>query len=333
MVAVVGTLLALLVFFALFGVFLTQYVPLWMTQNEAALSNQVQTSLATLKSGVDDQYLFGTISSYSVPFTTSSNSVPLIAQPTVASLSYLNGCPSGLSSTGAPESVSTCDFDGLSYATATGGANSKDFSYTDSAVTDYFEVADPNRYYTSVDYFFESDGIAGTQYSGHQWMVVPPPLNITKSGSTVDVQSSFVLLLGNASSFTGLGSKDVTSRLESASSVNSTDRFETTTGAPRTFNVTVKLGLHLACAWYNLLYNLSEQALGAPSTTTWGLTMDNSTGAVASATTSASTTFPSSAVCLISLTSTYELTLTIYGVSYASAYLAEVDLGFNAGGL
>ncbi|MCI4354935.1 MAG: hypothetical protein L3K06_06175, partial [Thermoplasmata archaeon] len=42
-VAVVGTLLAMLVFFSLFGIFIEQYLPLWMTDNESSFTSQTQT--------------------------------------------------------------------------------------------------------------------------------------------------------------------------------------------------------------------------------------------------------------------------------------------------
>ena len=88
-VSVIGTLLALLVFFALFGIFLTQYVPLWMTDNESAWTSQTQQSFAQLKSNMDLQVALGNTGLLSVPFVMSSQSIPLIAQPTQGVLSFV----------------------------------------------------------------------------------------------------------------------------------------------------------------------------------------------------------------------------------------------------
>jgi len=325
-VAVVGTLLALLVFFALFGIFLTQYVPLWMEENENQLSNQMQVSLSTLKSGIDDQYIFGDIPTYSVPFTVSSQSVPLLAQPTEATLSYLTGCPAGFSSTGVPKNITACDFERVVYTTAAGATGSQDHTYNQTMPTNYLEVALPNRYFTPVTYFFENDGLAGTQSQGREWMVVPPPLNVTRTTGNLSVQSSLLDLLGNESSFTGQGTKDLSSHLSSHANVSSVGRFLTAGGAARTFNVTEVYGVHALCAWYNFLYNETDRAFG--STTGWSLTWTGS-----GVTVSQGKTYPTLTYCELSVSESFDLTLTISNVNYATAFVAQSQLNFNAGGL
>jgi len=322
-VAVVGTLLAMLVFFSLFGIFLTQYVPLWMEENENQFSNQMQTSLSTLKSGVDDQYILGNIPSYSVPFTVSSQAVPLLSQPTQATLSYLNGCPAGFSASGAPVNVGACDFERLAYTTAVGAAGSQDHTYNQTAPSDYLEASLPNRYFTEVTYFFESDGLVGSQLSGRAWTVVPPPLNVSKTPGNLSVQSSVLALLGNASSFTGQGSKDLTSHLLSHTSVSSVGRFLTAGHLARTFNVTMAFGIHDVCAWYNFLNNTTYNAFG--STTGWKLTVAGVSGSLSPPL--------ARSVCQASVSATYDLTLTISNVNYAVAFIAQDEIDFNAGGL
>jgi len=323
-VAVIGTLLALLVFFALFGVFITQYVPLWMEDNESLLSSQVQGSLALLKSGVDDQYLFGGIQTYSVPFTLSSASVPLFAQPTVATLAYLTGCSGGFNATtGAPVHAGACDYEAVSYTSGPGGSGSQSHPYSWNVATNYLEVVVPNRYFTPGTYFFENDGVTAAQNGFQQWMVVAPPLNVTKSQGTVSVMSSQVVLLGSPSTFTAGGSKEVTSTLLTNSSVSSANRFLTAAGAARTFNVTLTLGVHEVCAWYNLLYNMTYAALGPASSSTWNLT----------GSWSPSYTAPSTTVCEQSISSSLDLTLKVFNVNYASSFVAQDQVSFNVGGL
>jgi hypothetical protein len=325
-VAVVGTLLALLVFFALFGVFLTQYVPLWMEENESALSSQIESSLSTLKSGIDDQYLIGGIPSYSVPFSLSSQSVPLLAQPTIATLSYLSGCPGGFYATnGTPKNVGSCDFVRLAFTTGAGGAGSKNIPYTQTTPTNYLEVQQADRYYVPVTYFFENDAVVQTQSSSHQGIVAPPPFNVTKGGGGVSFVSSILVFLGSAASYSGQGSKDVTSTLGSSTNISSTGRFLTPSGAPRSFNVTLTMGVHAVCAWYNLLYNDTFNALGPSSSNVWTLTGAGPSGALSLP--------PTSSVCQGAVTNTYELTLEVFGVSSAVAFIAQDQLTFNAGGL
>jgi len=325
-VAVVGTLLALLVFFALFGVFLTQYLPLWMEENESQLSTQAQTSLATLKSGIDDQYLFGNIPSYSVPFTLNSQSVPLLAQPTIATMSYISGCPGGFYPTnGTPREISACEFQRLSFTTGAGASGSQNHPFSQTLPTDYLELSLPDRYYPPVTYFLEMDGITQAQSNSHQSMLAPPLFNVSKTGTSVSVLASLVYFLGASTSFAGVGSKSVTSSVLSLSNASSTSRFLTPTGTPRTFNVTLTVGVHEVCAWYNYLYNMTLAALGPSSSTTWMLTGAQSSGAL--------TLPPSYTVCDNSVYVVNDLTLTVFGVSSAYAYISQNVLTFNAGGL
>jgi hypothetical protein len=326
-VAVIGTLLALLVFFALFGVFITQYVPLWMEENESQLSNQLQMSLSTLKSGVDDQYMIGGIPSYSVPFTLGSQTVPLFAQPTVATLSYISGCPGGFyPSNGTPRQVGGCDFEHISYTAGKMATGSQNNSYHQVSPTDYLELALPDRYYSPVTYFFQADGVTEAQTGVHQWMLVPPPFNVSRSpGGIVSVTSSFQVLVGPASTFSGQGSKDVTSTFISTTNVSSTGRFETPTGVAKTFNVSIALGVHNVCAWYNFLNSTTSAALGPSSSSVWTLTGAQPSGSLALP--------PVSSVCIQSLTTTFDLTLKILGVSSAITFISQDELSFNAGGL
>lgn len=322
-VAVVGTLLALLVFFALFGVFLTQYLPLWMTDNESQLSNEAQGSLAALKNGIDLQYALGTIPILSVPFTISSASVPLLAQPTEGTLSYLTGCPSGFyPGNGTPVVPGSCSYARITYTV--GGGAVRNNPYVGSAPSNILTFSLPNRYYTPITYYLEEDAVEASQGGGHQLMVLPPPINVSKTDGNVTVTSSLVDLLGNASTYTGLGSKDVTSHLVSSSRITSTDRFlngptcatNLSSCVAMSFNVTITLGVHSVCAWYNYLANVTVGS-GASSTVagSWG------SGA------------PSSTVCTASTTQTYDITLTLLNVNYATTFVAQAQLGFNAGGL
>ncbi|HXQ48554.1 MAG TPA: hypothetical protein VN842_02065, partial [Thermoplasmata archaeon] len=136
-VAVIGTLLSLLVFFTLFGVFLTQYLPLWMTDNESQFTAQAAYSFALFKSNVDSQYQFpsGSPQTLGTPFVVSSQGIPLLAQPTESTLVFLpSTCPSGFyvkgvaganaANYGHPVNPALCVFANVSFSHGPGGSGS-----------------------------------------------------------------------------------------------------------------------------------------------------------------------------------------------------------------
>jgi len=329
-VAVVGTLLALLVFFALFGVFLTQYVPVWMTENESVFSDQAATSFALLKSDVDAQYSLGGPASYVTPFVMSSQAVPLLAQPTQAQLTFLpNNCPGNFTANGAPKVPSACVFQRVVMNVNTTVKPFQDHPFNQTSAVALFQMFLPNRYYPTVGYVFEDDAVFQTQLGGHQTVADPPPLNITKVGSNTTVQTSFLELFGNSTSYTGQGSKDVFTHLEFTQPVSSLGHFETVSRAPIPFNLTYEVGTRNVCGWYSFLHTLavtsgltSYSSLSPPAPPTPGYNL----------TTSFSPVPPSSSVCINSGAATYDLTLIVYNVSYATLAYAGVQLGLSQGG-
>ena len=78
------------------AIFLTQYVPLWMSDNEAQFTANAAASFGLLKSSIDSQYVLGAPQTYGLPVQISSDSVPLLAQPTQGTLTFLPQiCPKG----------------------------------------------------------------------------------------------------------------------------------------------------------------------------------------------------------------------------------------------
>ena len=254
-VAVIGTLLALLVFFALFGIFLTQYLPLWMTDNEAEFTSQAATSFATLKSYVDSQYLDGGPSAYGVPFTMSSQGVPLLAQPTGGTLQFIpNSCPGGFWPTttathaaGQPEVPSYCIFQNITLSTGPGGSG----QYSQHVATGLLEMSLPNRYYSAQTFYFEDDGVIQSQGGPQEIMLVPPPFNVTKVGVNTTVTSSFLQLYGNATTVVGQGSQSVFSYLRYSQVVTSS---ASTTGTVKPYTVSFEVGTQNPCAWDRFLW-------------------------------------------------------------------------------
>jgi hypothetical protein len=269
-VAVIGTLLALLVFFALFGIFLTQYVPLWMTENESAFTSQALSSFAQFKSDVDSQYVLDAPPVLGAPFTISSQGIPLIAQPTQGVLNFLpQTCPGGFyapgisgatpSNYGQPVNPSFCVFENQTIRPAFGGHNSLSFAVP----TGLLEMILPNRYYTSQTFIYEADGVIQLQSGGYQIMAYAPPLNLTRLAGNTTVTSSFLQLYGNSTTVAGQGSEEVYSHLLFAQPL-SYNGYNATAHVTRAFNYTFEIGTDFPCAWSSFLFH-QVNVSGIPS--------------------------------------------------------------------
>ena len=242
MVSVVGTLLALLVFFALFGIFITQYLPLWMTDNESAFTSQAQASMATLKSNIDLQIALGNPPSYSTPFSLTSSGVPLLATPTQALLNFLPA-QSGV-------------FANVSMSVGPGGSGPLYRNYSLGTVS----MTLPNRYYSPQTFQLEDDAVIQSQSDISQIVAFPPLLTINSTGTQVGVSLSLVQLLGNATQAIGAGTQEVSSHFLFSQVFSSSGP----TGGG-TFRAEFRLGTHFPCAWSNYLSNTMNRSGVAPS--------------------------------------------------------------------
>ncbi|HYB77266.1 MAG TPA: hypothetical protein VEE83_01110 [Thermoplasmata archaeon] len=309
--AVIGTLLALLVFFALFGLFLTQYVPIWMGENEAGFTSAAGASFAQLKADIDTQYVLGVPPTLGTPFTISSGNIPLIAQPTQGSLVFVpQTCPRGfyaLGVTGAtsanygqPVNSSYCVFENQSLSIGPGGSG----PYYLTVPTGILSMELPNRYYPSQFYQLEADGVVQVQSGGLQQMAYSPPFNVTSLAGNTTVSSSFLQLYGNATTITGQGSEDVYSHLRFTQHLASV-------GSP-TLRYTFEIGTQYPCAWSKFLWHQL-----------------NVSGVIPSGQYSFS---PYTGSCNNPTGVTTDLTLALTAVNYASIYYAGVILSVGIGG-
>ncbi|MGI0132721.1 MAG: hypothetical protein ACREDK_06490 [Thermoplasmata archaeon] len=229
MVSVVGTLLALLVFFALFGVFLTQYVPLWMIDNESQFTSQTQQAFAGLKSNMDLQAALNGPNVYATPFVMSSQGVPLIAQPTQSLLNFVPRLP-GV-------------FANVSMTVGPGGGHA--FYQNFSLGTLQMQL--PNRYYSPQTFEFEDDAVIQSQADTQQVLSFPPTLAFNQSGGQIGVTISLVQMYGNATQTVSVGTQEVYSHFLNTQTFTSTGR------AGAAFNGQFRLGTHFPCAWANYL--------------------------------------------------------------------------------
>jgi len=241
-VAVIGTLLALLVFFALFGVFLTQYLPLWMNENEVSFTNSAESSFAELKSNIDLQTALGSPPVFQTPFTMNSQGVPLIAQPTIGVLSFIPFTP-GV-------------FANVSMNPGPGNSHLFWQNVTLGTVSMYL----PNRYFSPQMFSFEDDAVVQEQTDTTQILAFPPTLTVNQTGSQIAVTMSLVQLLGNASQVITTGTQQVSSHFVFTQTYASNG-----TGLPGSLNASFAIGTHYPCAWASYLNQTLSQSHIAPS--------------------------------------------------------------------
>jgi hypothetical protein len=226
-VAVVGTLLSLLVFLSLFGVFLTFYLPVWMTDNEANFTSGVATSMAVLQSNMVLQAEDGAPAILSTPFTMSSQSVPLLSVPTTGTLAFLPRTP------GASVSLSIPNFL---------AANSP-YKQTFGGSLGTLQLNLPNRYYTPETLQFEDGAVIQYQSDTNQFIAYPPIFGLEKEGNTLDLTMMLTQMYGNATRITSPGTIEVYSQLLGDTQTLKNNE----TGAVASFYLNITT--HYPCAW------------------------------------------------------------------------------------
>jgi hypothetical protein len=207
------------------------------------------------------------------------------------------------------------------------GAGIQNHSYIVWSAEGEVEMQIPNRYYTPQTFFLENDGLVQSQPGGHEWMLLPPTLNVSRVGTNVTVHDTFLELFANSSEFIGQGTEDLTSHLEFSNIVSSADRFlDGSTVEPFTFTYTV--GTVNLCAWYGYLSGVLNASKSA--TTDTNLTVVNGTATVPNPT--SAHPYPTG-LCTNTNKLTYDLTFTVKDVTYASVFSAGVQLNLNVGGV
>ena len=240
-VSVVGTLLALLVFFSLFGVFLSQYLPVWMGDNEVAFTAQVQAAMAELKSNADLQVALGGPSVLTTSLPMSSQGIPVLAAPTQAILNFVQNSP-GV-------------FLNVSMTVGPGGSGPFYQNYSMGAV----QVSLPNRYYVPQTFEYEADAVIQSQSSSQQIVDYLPLISLNQSGQTVSATITAVQLFGNSTQTITQGTEQLYTHLLFRQPMVSTGPV-----GGGTFGATFVLGTHYPCAWGNFLNTTLAQS-GVPS--------------------------------------------------------------------
>jgi len=336
-VAVIGTLLALLVFFALFGVFLTQYVPLWMTDNESQFSSQAAASFAQLKSNIDLQYSIGGPSVMGNPFVLASQGVPLIAQPTQGTLSFVpSSCPPQSVTVGAttsfysfytaallpsgktigqPVNAYRCSFENITIGYGPGGTG---LPYYQRVASGALQMVLPDRYYSTEQYYFEDDAVIQSQFGGYQIMLYAPPFNITTLASNTTITTSFLQTFGNSSTVIGSSSQEVYSHLRYSDYLTTNGKYSSSTRTYTNTNFSIEIGTQFPCAWYSF-FRHQMNVSGLPSAD-YTLTQNGTA------------TYPTTCLNPSLVTTIVWLKITAFVVDYVQIFYAGVQLGMNVGG-
>jgi hypothetical protein len=337
-VAVVGTLLALLVFFALFGIFLTQYVPLWMVDNESQFTAQAAASFAQLKSNVDLQYALGGPPTFGTPFTLTSNGVPLIAAATQGTLTFIpSNCPPqtvsgfpgqtpfytasvhpGGTVIGQPVVPTDCNFVNVTIGYGPGSAGKP---YYQTIQTGTLQMVLPNRYYSAQEFYYEDDGVVQAQYGGYEIMAFPPPLNISTTAGNTSLSTSLLQLYGNSTSVVGQQSQEVFTTLRYSQLSTSNGLYYASNSTFRPTNFTFEIGTFFPCAWYSYLTSAMKTS-GLTNTTQYSITQAGSTNP------------PTLSACSnpTGVTTIVELNIFSFTLSYVSLFNAGAQVTLGVGG-
>ncbi len=297
-VAVIGTLLALLLFFALFGIFLTQYLPLWMSDNEVQFTSEAQQSMATLQSGINLQVQLGRPASIAVPFTMQSDAVPLLSQPTGAQLAFTPQTPG----------VFVC-ISVTSPVLCTNPPPGQHPLYNISLGTLQMTLA--NRYYPAQVFEFEDDAVIQSQGPNSQLVDFPPLLSLNTQGGGLNVTMALLQFYGNATTTVSSGTQDVFSHFKFTEPY-----YESIASG---FNLTFEIGTTFPCAWQTYLSQISVAA-GLGYTTGYTLLAD---GSPVSPTTGCSY--------LTSLSAT-DVLLTLHTATRLNLLFAGTQLSIGVGG-
>jgi hypothetical protein len=252
----VGTIMAMMVFLAALSMFTSQYVPVWMEENEASHMAGAYGQFAALKQAVDMQVLAGTIQGTATvqmfsPLKLGAEGIPMFASPTPGYLSISRSISYDNVSFSFNTSASVVD-----YAARTGGA---------------IKLFVENRYYVAQELAFENDALILKQPDG-QYMKATPQLTITPSGGMYQISYTQIDLRGDDVNFIGFGTRGVKTIMKSTSTTTFTNLTgEQSLGIPATHPF-----LYINhTTYYERAWNTSFNQTLSNSGLRWGLDITN----------------------------------------------------------
>ncbi len=244
----IGTIMAMMIFLTFLSMFMNQYVPIWMEDNEATHMNDVEGEFATLKHSINIQILAGMMGKYDVslysPVTLGAQGIPMFAAPTMGQLS-VNPDPA--------DSKSEINW----VYNVTGASSPEDgnrmFWSNSSGMV---RLLVPNRYFVIQTMVYENDAIILSQKEG-ELVKAPPQITFRQEGSRYNMVITQISMIGNNQTFNGFDNRGITTYLRSATTATYDD-VDSTASVPTdalTGWIYVNQTTHYGSAWYSYLNN------------------------------------------------------------------------------
>jgi hypothetical protein len=237
--ATVGTIMSLLIFLTLFGMFTNQFVPVWMNDNESSHMSTTIQQFASIKSSIDlavSNYANSLIAPAPVfvPVTLSSAGIPVFAAPTAGILSLL------------PMSLTTRPTFNITYTYYSGDEPNTLSPNNDGQSGGMLDLYCPNRYFVEQHLVYENGAIILNQTDG-EYIVAGPQLSIKNMGDaaspSIVVMITYLSLYGTNVTVGGTGSKGVNADLQYAG----TTAYQNLALSDLTIEIVSQHGT----AWYN----------------------------------------------------------------------------------
>jgi len=209
----VGTIMSLLVFISLMGIFTNQFLPVWMSENEATHTSTVIEQFINLKSSIDISISNNPNSLIApspifVPITLSTSGIPVFAGPTAGILS-LSPDTLGQRPTYNINFTWVSDVSGSPQTYQLNGDN-------DGHAGGNLELYCPNRYFVEQRVVYEGGAVILNQSDG-EFVIAGPQLAIRNMGTVSSpnwtIMLTQVTVEGQSNTIGGTGSKGVVANL------------------------------------------------------------------------------------------------------------------------
>ncbi len=271
--ATVGTIMSLLVFISLMGIFTNQFVPVWMSDQESTHMSTVIEQFINLKSSIDISISNNPNSLIApspifVPIKLSTDGIPVFAGPTAGILTM------------SPDTMGRRPSFNINYTWVSDVSGSPQTYYltgdNDGHAGGNLDLYCPNRYFVEQHIVYEGGAIILNQSDG-EFIIAGPQLAIRNTGTASSpnwtIMMTQVTVEGTNNTIGGTGSKGVVAELKYAD----TNSMSNAAPSDLVFDIASPHGI----AWlsyfnrsfnasgmrYNVDYNMSYRLVNFPSNT------------------------------------------------------------------